>query len=217
MSQWNSNDLAEQMETMGRLDERPGDASAPCTSSALQEKQRELYRVSLRRQRFPAQGSIEIHEDNEEGCPQRSCKTHVLLLVLHGGSILDTGVGDPSCKAADIHTFGSVLEKVTRAHFPAALGHILVKFVPCPAVCSDAFSLVSNLNPYSHDDGGLGNSQDHVPLAALPLLAISSPRYQDAVATVIERANQVYAEFLKSPDGIGFSGQVGRPPQPALP
>jgi len=208
MSQWNSNDLAEQMETMGKLEEHQGDGSAPCTSSALQEKQRELYRVSLRRQRFPAQGSIEIHEDNEEGCPQRSCKTHVLLLVLHGGNILDTGVGDPSCKAADIHTFSSVLEKVTRAHFPAALGHILIKFVPCPAVCSDAFSLVSNLNPYSHDEGCLGNSQDHVPLAALPLLAISSPRYQDAVATVIERANQVYAEFLKSPDGIGFSGQV---------
>ncbi|XP_064438629.1 membrane-associated phosphatidylinositol transfer protein 3 isoform X2 [Mirounga angustirostris] len=300
MSQWNSNDLAEQMETMGKLEEHQGDGSAPCTSSALQEKQPgsrsqqraflllllsrvkksrtvlsgtaspapgtaragacpaglpslggrrflvpliwswgldavppagpqgapatrpeggpqvlsplfpagELYRVSLRRQRFPAQGSIEIHEDNEEGCPQRSCKTHVLLLVLHGGNILDTGVGDPSCKAADIHTFSSVLEKVTRAHFPAALGHILIKFVPCPAVCSDAFSLVSNLNPYSHDEGCLGNSQDHVPLAALPLLAISSPRYQDAVATVIERANQVYAEFLKSPDGIGFSGQV---------
>ncbi|XP_038369095.1 membrane-associated phosphatidylinositol transfer protein 3 isoform X22 [Canis lupus familiaris] len=207
MSQWNSNDLVEQMETMGKLEEHQGDGSTPCTSSTLQEKQRELYRVSLRRQRFPAQGSIEIHEDSEEGCPQRSCKTHVLLLVLHGGNILDTGVGDPSCKAADIHTFTSVLEKVTRAHFPAALGHILVKFVPCPAVCSDAFSLVSNLNPYSHDDGCLGNSQDHVPLAALPLLAISSPRYQDAVATVIERANQVYTEFLKSPDGIGFSGQ----------
>lgn len=36
------------------------------------------------------------------------------------------------------------------------------------------------------------------------------------MATVIERANQVYAEFLKSPDGIGFSGQVGGPPQQAL-
>uniref|UniRef100_A0A9L0SB56 Membrane-associated phosphatidylinositol transfer protein 3 n=1 Tax=Equus caballus TaxID=9796 RepID=A0A9L0SB56_HORSE len=208
MSQWNSNDLVEQIETMGKLEEHQGEGSAPCTSSILQEKQRELYRVSLRRQKFPAQGSIEIHEDNEEGCPQRSCKTHVLLLVLHGGNILDTGAGDPACKAADIHTFSSVLEKVMRAHFPAALGHILIKFVPCPAICSEAFSLVSNLNPYSHDEGCLSNSQDHVPLAALPLLAISSPQYQDAVATVIERANQVYAEFLKSPDGIGFSGQV---------
>uniref|UniRef100_A0A8D1WR66 Membrane-associated phosphatidylinositol transfer protein 3 n=1 Tax=Sus scrofa TaxID=9823 RepID=A0A8D1WR66_PIG len=208
MSQWNSNDLVEQIETMGKLEEPQGEGSTPCTSSILQEKQRELYRVSLRRQRFPAQGSIEIHEDSEEGCPQPSCKTHVLLLVLHGGNILDTGSGDPSCKVADIHTFSSVLEKVMRAHFPAALGHILIKFVSCPAICSEAFSLVSNLNPYSHDEGCLSNSQDHVPLAALPLLAISSPQYQDAVATVIERANQVYAEFLKSPDGIGFSGQV---------
>lgn len=73
-----------------------------------------------------------------------------------------------------------------------------------------------SLNPYSHDEGCLSNSQDHVPLAALPLLAISSPQYQDAVATVIERANQVYAEFLKSPDGIGFSGQVGQPALAAL-
>ncbi|XP_040856508.1 membrane-associated phosphatidylinositol transfer protein 3 isoform X2 [Ochotona curzoniae] len=185
-----------------------GEGTAPCTSSVLQEKQRELYRVSLRRQKFPAQGSIEIHEDSEDGCPQRTSKTHVLLLVLHGGNILDTGSGDPSCKAADIHTFSSVLEKVTRAHFPAALGHILIKLVPCPAICSEAFSLVSNLNPYSHDEGCLSHSQDHVPLAALPLLAISSPQYQDAVATVIKRANQVYAEFLRSADGIGFSGQV---------
>ncbi|XP_052052525.1 membrane-associated phosphatidylinositol transfer protein 3 isoform X2 [Apodemus sylvaticus] len=207
MSQWSSNDLVEQIETMGKLDEHQGEGATACTSSILQEKQRELYRVSLRRQRFPAQGSIEIHEDGEEGCSQRSCKTHVLLLVLHGGNVLDTGSGDPSCKAADIHTFSSVLEKVMRAHFPAALGHILIKFVPCPAICSEAFSLVSNLNPYSHDEGCLSTSQDHVPLAALPLLAISSPQYQDAVATVIERANHIYGEFLKSSDGIGFSGQ----------
>ncbi|KAM4843716.1 membrane-associated phosphatidylinositol transfer protein 3 isoform 2-T2 [Thomomys bottae] len=185
-----------------------GDGAASCTSSLLQEKQRELYRVSLRRQRFPAQGSIEIHEDGEEGCSQRSCKTHVLLLVLHGGNVLDTGLGDPSCKAADIHTFSSILDKVIRAHFPAALGHILIKFVPCPAICSEAFTLVSNLNPFSHDPACLNTSQDHVPLAALPLLAISSPQYQHAVATVIERANQVYGEFLKSSDGTGFSGQV---------
>ncbi|OBS69156.1 hypothetical protein A6R68_02265 [Neotoma lepida] len=208
MSQWSSNDLVEQMETMGKLDEHQGEGATACTSSILQEKQRELYRVSLRRQRFPAQGSIEIHEDGEEGLAQRSCKTHVLLLVLHGGNVLDSGSSDPSCKAADIHTFSSVLEKVTRAHFPAALGHILIKFVPCPAICSEAFSLVSNLNPYSHDEGCLSTSQDHIPLAALPLLAISSPQYQNAVATVIERANHIYGEFLKSSDGIGFSGQV---------
>ncbi|KFV51747.1 Membrane-associated phosphatidylinositol transfer protein 3, partial [Gavia stellata] len=208
MSQWNSNDLVEQIETIGKLEENQGEESAFCSSAFLQEKQRELYRASLRKQRFPAQGSIEIHEDNEEGVQHQTCETHVLILILHGGNILDTGGGDHSSKLADINTFSSVFEKVTQAHFPAALGHILIRLVPCPAICSAAFSLVSNLNPYSYDESCLSSSEDHIPLAALPLLAVSSPQYQDAVAMVISRANQVYNEFLKSTDGAGFNGQV---------
>ncbi|KAI6074477.1 Membrane-associated phosphatidylinositol transfer protein 3 [Aix galericulata] len=120
----------------------------------------------------------------------------------------DTGGEDQSSKLADINTFSSVFEKVTQAHFPSALGHILIRLVPCPAICSAAFSLVSNLNPYSYDESCLSSSEDHIPLAALPLLAVSSPQYQDAVAMVITRANQVYNEFLKSTDGVGFNGQV---------
>ncbi|KAF4794185.1 membrane-associated phosphatidylinositol transfer protein 3-like protein [Turdus rufiventris] len=208
MSQWNSNDLVEQIETIGKLEGNQGEESAFCSSGFLQEKQRELYRTSLRKQRFPAQGSIEIHEDNEEGVQHQNCKTHVLILILHGGNILDTGSGDHSSKLADINTFSSVFEKVTRAHFPASLGHILMRLVPCPAICSAAFSLVSSLNPYSYDESCLSSSEDHIPLAALPLLAVSSPQYQDAVAMVISRANQVYNEFLKSTDGAGFNGQV---------
>ncbi|XP_053817581.1 membrane-associated phosphatidylinositol transfer protein 3 isoform X2 [Vidua chalybeata] len=208
MSQWNSNDLVEQIETIGKLEENQGEESAFCSSGFLQEKQRELYRTSLRKQRFPAQGSIEIHEDNEEGVQHQNCKIHVLILILHGGNILDTGSGDHSSKLADINTFSSVFEKVTRAHFPASLGHILMRLVPCPAICSAAFSLVSSLNPYSYDESCLSSSEDHIPLAALPLLAVSSPQYQDAVAMVISRANQVYNEFLKSTDGAGFNGQV---------
>ncbi|XP_034994743.1 membrane-associated phosphatidylinositol transfer protein 3 isoform X1 [Zootoca vivipara] len=208
MSQWNSNDLVEQIETIGKLEENQGEDPSFCSSGVLQEKQRELYRASLRKHRYPAQGSIEIHEESEEGGQQQNCKTHVLILVLHGGNILDTGSGEPSSKMSDINTFTSVFEKVTKAHFPAALGHILIKLVPCPAVCSEAFSLMANLNPYSYDETSLSSSEDHIPLAALPLLAISSPQYQDAVAMVISRANQVYNEFLKSPDGSGFNGQV---------
>uniref|UniRef100_A0A8C7Z937 Membrane-associated phosphatidylinositol transfer protein 3 n=1 Tax=Oryzias sinensis TaxID=183150 RepID=A0A8C7Z937_9TELE len=139
---------------------------------------------------------------------QMKCKTHVLLLMVHGGNILDTAGGDPSTKARDVATLASVLEKVTRAHFQAAAEHVMIKLVPCPAVCSEAFSLVSNLNPYSYDESCVSSSVDHLPLAALPLLAIVSPRYQDAVATVIDRANQVYRSFLQSEDGQGFAGQV---------
>lgn len=74
---------------------------------------------------------------------QRKCKTHVLLLVVHGGHILDTAGGDPSTKTGDVATLTSVLEKVTRAHFKAASEHVMIKLVPCPAVCAEAFSLVS--------------------------------------------------------------------------
>ncbi|NWZ23425.1 PITM3 protein, partial [Asarcornis scutulata] len=208
MSQWNSNDLVEQIETIEKMEENQGNEFRYLCYQLSFFFSGELYRASLRKQRLPAQGSIEIHEDNEEGVKHQKCKTHVLILILHGGNILDTGGEDQSSKLADINTFSSVFEKVTQAHFPSALGHILIRLVPCPAICSAAFSLVSNLNPYSYDESCLSSSEDHIPLAALPLLAVSSPQYQDAVAMVITRANQVYNEFLKSADGVGFNGQV---------
>uniref|UniRef100_A0A8C7Z8K9 Phosphatidylinositol transfer protein membrane associated 2 n=1 Tax=Oryzias sinensis TaxID=183150 RepID=A0A8C7Z8K9_9TELE len=140
-------------------------------------------------------------------CPQPS-KTHVLILVLHGGNILDAGSGEQSSKQADVNTLSGAFETVMRVHYPAALGRIAIRMVPCPAVCVEAFSLVSNLSPYSYDEGCLSSSQDHIPLAALPLLATSAPQYQDAVATVILRANQVYSDFVKSAEGTSFNGQV---------
>uniref|UniRef100_A0A8C3GP87 Phosphatidylinositol transfer protein membrane associated 2 n=1 Tax=Cairina moschata TaxID=8855 RepID=A0A8C3GP87_CAIMO len=142
----------------------------------------------------------------EPGCSQ--IKIHVLLLVLHGGNILDSGSGDQSSKQGDVNTITTVFDTVMRVHYPAALGHIAIRLVPCPAICSEAFSLVSSLSPYSYDEGCLSNSQDHIPLAALPLLATSSPQYQEAVATVIVRANQAYSEFIRSQEGMSFNGQV---------
>uniref|UniRef100_H2RQQ2 Membrane-associated phosphatidylinositol transfer protein 3 n=1 Tax=Takifugu rubripes TaxID=31033 RepID=H2RQQ2_TAKRU len=186
MSQWNSNDLVEQIETLGHMEDQSHEG---------------LYQLGV--PRCPPQSSIEGLEDIE-----RKCKTHVLLLVVHGGHILDTAGGDPSTKSGDVATLTSVLEKVTRAHFKAASEHVMIKLVPCPAVCAEAFSLVSNLNPYSYDESCVSSSVDHLPLAALPLLAIVSPRYQDTVATVIARANQVYHSFLQSEEGQGFTGQV---------
>uniref|UniRef100_A0A3Q1F2X7 Phosphatidylinositol transfer protein membrane associated 2 n=1 Tax=Acanthochromis polyacanthus TaxID=80966 RepID=A0A3Q1F2X7_9TELE len=138
----------------------------------------------------------------------KSVCIHVLILVLHGGNILDTGGGDQNSKQADVNTISTAFDTVMRVHYPAALGRIAIRLVPCPAICAEAFSLVSNLNPYSYDEGCLSSSQDHIPLAALPLLATSAPQYQEAVATVIVRANQVYADFIKSLDGAAFSGQV---------
>lgn len=65
-----------------------------------------------------------------------------------------------------------------------------------------------SLNPYSYDENCVCSSVDHLPLAALPILAIAAPQYQDAVAVVIAQANRVYHDFLQSPEGLGFTGQV---------
>uniref|UniRef100_A0A8C7Z630 Phosphatidylinositol transfer protein membrane associated 2 n=1 Tax=Oryzias sinensis TaxID=183150 RepID=A0A8C7Z630_9TELE len=156
----------------------------------------------FKKPRAPSHGYASFY-----GCPQPS-KTHVLILVLHGGNILDAGSGEQSSKQADVNTLSGAFETVMRVHYPAALGRIAIRMVPCPAVCVEAFSLVSNLSPYSYDEGCLSSSQDHIPLAALPLLATSAPQYQDAVATVILRANQVYSDFVKSAEGTSFNGQV---------
>ncbi|GAA6107745.1 membrane-associated phosphatidylinositol transfer protein 2 isoform X1 [Tachysurus ichikawai] len=192
ITKWNSNDLMDKIET----------AEADEPQSDLYQDSGVEYTEAENVQRLNEDGS------GQQGLQSSSSKVHVLLLVLHGGNILDTGGGDQSSKQADVNTISSVFETVMRVHYPTALGRIAIRTVPCPAVCVEAFSLVSNLSPYSYDEGCLSNSQDHIPLAALPLLATSAPQYQDAVAAVIVRANQVYGDFIKSLEGTMFSGQV---------
>ncbi|XP_041854790.1 membrane-associated phosphatidylinositol transfer protein 2-like isoform X2 [Melanotaenia boesemani] len=190
IAKWNSNDLMDKIEATD-TEEAPG----------------ELFKeMTVDYERVTSEDRLD-EESSSQQCLQPS-KIHVLILVLHGGNILDTGGGDQNSKQADVNTISTAFETVMRVHYPAALGRIAIRLVPCPAICAEAFSLVSNLSPYSYDESCLSSSQDHIPLAALPLLATSAPQYQDAVATVIVRANQVYADFIKSLDGANFSGQV---------
>ncbi|XP_011613984.1 membrane-associated phosphatidylinositol transfer protein 2-like isoform X3 [Takifugu rubripes] len=190
ITKWNSNDLMDKIEAAD-TDEASGELLKDMTVD---------YERSVSEDRLD-------EESSSQQCLQPS-KIHVLILVLHGGNILDTGVGDPSSKQADVNTISTVFETVMRVHYPAALGRIAIRLVPCPAICTEAFSLVSNLSPYSYDEGCLSSIQDHIPLAALPLLATSSLQYQEAMSTAIVRANQVYTDFIKSLDGAAFSGQV---------
>ncbi|XP_068609251.1 membrane-associated phosphatidylinositol transfer protein 2-like [Brachionichthys hirsutus] len=189
MTKWNSNDLMDKIDTM-EMEE---------AQAAYQESGGE-YAV------------MRNEERQMEGCSSQRClqpsKIHVLILVLHGGNILDTGSGEQNSKQGDGNTLSGAFETVMRVHYPTALGRIAIRMVPCPAVCVDAFSLVSHLSPYSYDESCLSSSQDHIPLAALPLLATSAPQYQDAVASVILRANQAYGDFIKSLEGESFNGQV---------
>ncbi|XP_011926725.1 PREDICTED: membrane-associated phosphatidylinositol transfer protein 2 isoform X8 [Cercocebus atys] len=193
ITKWSSNDLMDKIESPEPEDTQDG-----------------LYRQSA--PEFRVASSVEqlniIEDEVSQPLAAPPSKIHVLLLVLHGGTILDTGAGDPSSKKGDANTIANVFDTVIRVHYPSALGRLAIRLVPCPPVCSDAFALVSNLSPYSHDEGCLSSSQDHIPLAALPLLATSSPQYQEAVATVIQRANLAYGDFIKSQEGMTFNGQV---------
>ncbi|XP_045313824.1 membrane-associated phosphatidylinositol transfer protein 2 isoform X9 [Leopardus geoffroyi] len=193
ITKWNSNDLMDKIESPEPEDTQDG-----------------LYRQSA--PEFRVASSVEqlniIEDEASPPLAAPASKIHVLLLLLHGGTILDTGAGDPSSKQGDANTIATVFDTVMRVHYPSALGHLAIRLVPCPPVCSDAFALVSNLSPYSHDEGCLSSSQDHIPLAALPLLATSSPQYQEAIATVIQRANLAYGDFIKSQEGMTFNGQI---------
>ncbi|XP_040203248.1 membrane-associated phosphatidylinositol transfer protein 2 isoform X12 [Rana temporaria] len=222
ITKWSSNDFMDKIET-AESDELQDDSfhePAEYTGSSSVEGLNimERHTAVLHAQVIPGIPTVTLTNvittstvlaaDESAQTSLQPCKVHVLILVLHGGNILDTGSGDQSSKQGDVNTIKSVFDTVMRVHYPAALGHIAVRLVPCPAICSEAFSLVSNLSPYSYDEGCLSNSQDHIPLAALPLLATSSPQYLEFVATVIHRANQVYADFTKSQEGMSFTGQV---------
>ncbi|XP_042560097.1 membrane-associated phosphatidylinositol transfer protein 3-like [Clupea harengus] len=87
--------------------------------------------------RCAPQSSVDGLEDVE-----RKCRTHLLILVVHGGHILDSG-GDADGKSDDTATLASVLERLAHAHFQAAADGMVVRLVPCPPVCSEAFTLVS--------------------------------------------------------------------------
>uniref|UniRef100_A0A8C4WVF6 Phosphatidylinositol transfer protein membrane associated 2 n=1 Tax=Eptatretus burgeri TaxID=7764 RepID=A0A8C4WVF6_EPTBU len=196
IAKWSSSDIIDQI---GDIDVE-GEAT-------------DLFVSELELPDYGTQTSVDGHEEAEDvlcqsmGSPP--CKTHVLALLLHGGTILDGVGGDPASKQGDLNTFAATFDSVVRAHFPAAMGHLTLRLVPCPPVCADAFSLVSNLSPYSVGDHCVSNNcHDHVPLAALPLLATSTPQYQECVAAVISRTNQAYHDFLKSSEAFGFNGQV---------
>ncbi|GAB6028613.1 hypothetical protein CHUAL_004450 [Chamberlinius hualienensis] len=146
------------------------------------------------------------------------CPVTVLILVVHGGSILDTA-SDYSTKKSDMATFRAAFNLVCKQHYPSMSGHVAIRLVACPQICLDAFGILSSLSPYSFEalsspstiDGGANPAsytQDFMPISAIPLFATASVEYNEIVSRVISNANQVYLEFLHSEEGIGFCGQV---------
>ncbi|XP_014485233.1 PREDICTED: protein retinal degeneration B isoform X5 [Dinoponera quadriceps] len=140
------------------------------------------------------------------------CKITVLIIVVHAGSVLDANV-DLTAKKSDIMTFRGAFESVMRQHYPSMVGHVSIKFIACPSICTEGLGILSSLSPYSFDVSpscmdAPQVTHDTIPIGAIPLLASSSSEYQDAVSRVVMGANQVYHDFIKSDEGKGFSGQI---------
>ncbi|XP_064461362.1 protein retinal degeneration B-like isoform X2 [Ornithodoros turicata] len=195
-----------------------GGASTPdedsiFSASHIRRTQVTTYELQQRSTSSSAPESPTASPAHNQGAP---CPTSVLVLVLHAGNVLDSGAAEATTgsKAADLATFTSAMESAVRQHYPSMAGRIALRLVPCPAPCSEALAVLSNLSPYSFQaspsavDGSTFRHQDSIPLGALPLFAISSPEYPDHISRMVSSANQAYHDFLKSEQGLGFTGQV---------
>ena len=66
--------------------------------------------------------------------------------------------------------------------------------------------MIPSLNNVGKEDFVVSN--DRLPIGTIPIFATSSPEYQTSVTKMVNCANDVFADFLKSEEGQGFCGQV---------
>jgi len=71
----------------------------------------------------------------------------IFFKVFHGGSVLDPNL-EVSVRKSDVTTFRGAFESIMRAHYPTLVGHVVIKCVPCPGICSEALAVLSSLSPY---------------------------------------------------------------------
>ena len=135
---------------------------------------------------------------------ETACPTSILILVVHGGSILDSHT-EPAVRKSDVTTLRGAFESIMRQHYQSLVGRVVVKCVPCPAICEPALSVLSRLSPYPAPAPA---SNDRLPLSAVPVLATAAPDYAASVSQLVSLANREYRDFLQSEEGYGFSGQV---------
>ncbi|KRZ18030.1 Membrane-associated phosphatidylinositol transfer protein 1 [Trichinella zimbabwensis] len=136
-----------------------------------------------------------------------------LLLLFHGGSILDSGHDNvlSHSKQLDLNTFRMTLESVIKTQYEIMHGAIAVRLVPCTNSFGESLKLLQSICPY-----GIGYGQNldmsrqfwnFIP-SLIPILSVSSSKYVESVVAIVQKANQVYSDFLQSDEGVGFDGKV---------
>ena len=72
--------------------------------------------------------------------------TDYLILLVHGGSMLQSG-HDSVNQQIDLHTVSLVMEEVLTTHYQYAAGRVAVRLVPCPNICSQAMDVLCSISP----------------------------------------------------------------------
>ena len=72
--------------------------------------------------------------------------TDYLILLVHGGSVLQSG-HDSVSQQIDLHTVSQVMEEVITTHYQYAAGRVAVRLVPCPNICSQAMDILCSISP----------------------------------------------------------------------
>ena len=73
--------------------------------------------------------------------------------MIHGGTQIDTAL-DPTSRDMDFKLLHDAFEAVINSHYRGAVGKIALRLVECPAICSKALNLLSQLCTYSESDSG---------------------------------------------------------------
>lgn len=82
--------------------------------------------------------------------------TDYLILLVHGGSVLQSG-HDSVSQQIDLHTISQVMEEVITTHYQYAAGRVAVRLVPCPNICSQAMDILCSISPSQSKCRGIGS------------------------------------------------------------
>ncbi|KRX62330.1 Membrane-associated phosphatidylinositol transfer protein 3 [Trichinella sp. T9] len=176
--------------------------------SVFEDDEEEFYDAVEECSSETTQYQCQLQSDNSD-----DNKVKHLLLLFHGGSILDSGHDNvlSHSKQLDLNTFRMTLESVIKAQYEIMHGAIAVRLVPCTNSFGESLKLLQSICPY-----GIGYGQNldmsrqfwnFIP-SLIPILSVSSSKYAECVVTIVQKANQVYSDFLQSDEGVGFDGKV---------
>ncbi|EDV21573.1 uncharacterized protein TRIADDRAFT_30191 [Trichoplax adhaerens] len=144
-----------------------------------------------------------------------SCLYKTLVLVIHGGCLLDSRL-DYGSQQSDYQTFEVTFNSIIRSHYPFAEDSIATRLVPCPPICASALSMLAATEtlcnrmrkPSEANAAAVNFSGNFAPLSAIPVLAVNSSEYNNAIPALVNQANSVYQDFINSNEGRGFHGKV---------